>query len=547
MAVWEDFRNGTWDIYAKNLVSGNTFPVFQGPGDQRNPAVSGSLVVWQDNRNGTWDVYAARLSNNAASPPTPIAVPSGDQLNPDVSREYVVWQSGALALATTTPQSFNRFDIFGAVVTDTVSQPISITGGPDTNVNPAVDVTLNIQGTPASLTVWQSHVPTTTLTLDGSNPRWGVRGMRSFEVTPVPVSIPTRTGGDQTDPAASGENIVWQELYTQTLGIWGSNPRWGVLGMTLPATPFTVTVDLDGPPAPAISGNALTWQELSPISQTWSVVVSDLISGTPAVVSADLLIPPNPDISRDRLVWQALSPGEKHSHGGGDLDIYGNVGTPYATPYATPTSCTIVFSDVPSSHTFYPFIRCLACRTIIGGYTDGTFRPGNDITRGQIAKMVSNAAGFGEPITGQSFEDVPTASPFYLFVERLYRRGHMGGYLCGLRGTEPCVPPDNRPYFRPNENATRGQISKIVSNAVGFIEPVSGQFYTDVTTNNPFYQEIMRLTNRGVMSGYACGGVGEPCDQLNRPYFRWGSPVTRGQASKIVANTFFPNCQTPDI
>jgi hypothetical protein len=210
-----------------------------------------------------------------------------------------------------------------------------------------------------------------------------------------------------------------------------------------------------------------------------------------------------------------------------------------------PPPCTITFSDVPTTDTFYPWIRCLACRGIISGYADGTFRPNNNITRGQIAKMVANAAGFSEPITGQSFEDVPTGSPFYEFIERLYRRGHMGGYPCGQRPEETCIAPENRPYFRPNENATRGQLSKIVANAAGYNEPHSGQFYTDVTGDNPFYLEIMRLTTRGAMSGYPCGGDGEPCDGQNRPYFRWGNPVTRGQASKIVANTFFPNCNTP--
>jgi serine protease AprX len=212
---------------------------------------------------------------------------------------------------------------------------------------------------------------------------------------------------------------------------------------------------------------------------------------------------------------------------------------------ATATACTQSFTDVQPTDTFYPFIRCLACRGIIGGYTDGTFRPNNNITRGQIAKMVANSAGFQEPITGQTFEDVPPASPFYEFIERLFRRGHMGGYPCGQRTTETCIPPENRPYFRPNENATRGQLSKIVSNAAGYSEPHSGQFYTDVTGDNPFYLEIMRLTMRNAMSGYQCGGPGEPCDPQNRPYFRWANPVTRGQASKIVANTFFPNCQTP--
>jgi subtilisin family serine protease len=214
-----------------------------------------------------------------------------------------------------------------------------------------------------------------------------------------------------------------------------------------------------------------------------------------------------------------------------------------ATP--TATACTLTFTDVQPTDTFYTWIRCLACRGIISGYSDGTFRPNNNITRGQIAKMVSGAAGFTEPVPTQMFEDVPPGSPFYDFIGRLAGRGHMGGYQCGLRETEPCVPPGNRPYFRPNENATRGQISKIVSNAAGFSEPVTGQFYADVTVDNPFYNEIMRLTTRGVMSGYPCGGVGEPCDSENRPYFRWGNAVTRGQASKIVANTFFPNCQTP--
>jgi carboxypeptidase T len=221
------------------------------------------------------------------------------------------------------------------------------------------------------------------------------------------------------------------------------------------------------------------------------------------------------------------------------------VATPSSTAVAsgTPTACTISFSDVPSGHTFYANVRCLACRGVLGGYADGTFRPGNNITRGQIAKVVSNAAGFSETVSGQTFTDVPGGHTFYEWIERLTGRAVMSGYDCG-RPSEPC-DGENRPYFRPGADATRGQLSKIVSNAASFNDTATGQFYADVATDNPFYQEIMRLTNRNVMSGYACGGSGEPCDSENRPYFRWGSPVTRGQASKIVANTFFPGCATP--
>jgi hypothetical protein len=212
---------------------------------------------------------------------------------------------------------------------------------------------------------------------------------------------------------------------------------------------------------------------------------------------------------------------------------------------ATPTACPIEFSDAPVGSTFYEFIRCLACRGIINGYPDGTFKPNNLVTRGQLSKIVANAAGFVDPQTAQMFEDVPVGSTFFDFIGRLASRGYIAGYPCSGAG-EPCNPPSNLPYFRPNNNATRGQISKIVSNAAGFSEPVSGQTFEDVPPGSTFYDFIERLASRGVMSGYPCGAAGEPCvPPGNLPYFRPNSNATRGQTSKIVANTFFPNCSPP--
>jgi hypothetical protein len=156
--------------------------------------------------------------------------------------------------------------------------------------------------------------------------------------------------------------------------------------------------------------------------------------------------------------------------------------------------------------------------------------------------MVSLAAGINDDPGAQVYEDVPTGNPFYIWINRLSRRGYMGGYVCGLSPEEPCNPPDNRPYFRPNASATRGQLSKIVSNAAQLSGTPTGVFYTDVPVDHPFYIWIMRLTDLGVMSGYPCGGPGEPCDDENRPYFRPYDNVTRGQTSKIVSNTFFPAC-----
>nr|MBF6614540.1 S-layer homology domain-containing protein [Chloroflexota bacterium] len=157
----------------------------------------------------------------------------------------------------------------------------------------------------------------------------------------------------------------------------------------------------------------------------------------------------------------------------------------------------------------------------------------------------SNSANFNDTPTGQSFEDVPPGSTFYIYIERMTSRGVMSGYSCGGVG-EPCNPPANRPYFRPNANATRGQISKIISNAANLDESHVSQTFQDVAPDSPFYIYIERLASRGIMGGYSCGAVPqEPCVAPgNLPYFRPGNTATRGQVAKIDTNTFYPSCAT---
>ncbi|HEY0071719.1 MAG TPA: S-layer homology domain-containing protein [Chloroflexia bacterium] len=232
--------------------------------------------------------------------------------------------------------------------------------------------------------------------------------------------------------------------------------------------------------------------------------------------------------------------------------------TATTSPQAQSTACPVQFADVPSTgpgSTFYSFVRCLACRNIVSGYPcggpgelcngshDPYFRPGLNVTRGQISKMVALGASLSGPTGAQIFEDVEPGSTFYGPIQQLASRGYIGGYPCG-GPSEPCEEGD-RPYFRPGANTTRGQLSKIVSEAAQFDEAPGPQKFADVPDDSPFFAWINRLANKGAIGGYACGGPGEECDAQARPYFRPGENVTRGQTSKIVANTFYPNCQTP--
>jgi hypothetical protein len=210
------------------------------------------------------------------------------------------------------------------------------------------------------------------------------------------------------------------------------------------------------------------------------------------------------------------------------------------------------YTDVLPDSTFYPFIQELTCRAIVNGYPCGSpgepcdpqnrpyFRPANNVTRGQLSKIVALSASL-PLITGtQTFEDVPVGSTFHSFIESLYNAGAINGYPCGSTG-EPCIAPDNRPYFRPNATSTRGQISKIVAITAGFLDPTTNQTFEDVPVGSAFHLWIGNLASRNIINGYPCGSTGEPCIAPdNRPYFRPSSNVTRGQMSKIAVNTFFP-------
>jgi hypothetical protein len=167
---------------------------------------------------------------------------------------------------------------------------------------------------------------------------------------------------------------------------------------------------------------------------------------------------------------------------------------------------------------FYEAVTWLFCHRVVSGYSDGTFRPYNLTTRGQIAKIVVLAEGwqiYTPPIP--TFRDVPPNHDFYIFVETAYQHGIISGYICG---------PGCREY-RPVNNVTRAQLSKIVVLAEGwtFYTPPTPTF-RDVPPSDPFYTLIETAYNHGIIDGYVCG--------TNCLEFRPGDNATRGQVAKIV-------------
>ena len=74
--VWQDERNGNYDIYAQRIGSGGRYlwaedgiPICTAGGKQRHPAIvtdgcNGVIIVWQDFRDGFEDYYAQRIDTS---------------------------------------------------------------------------------------------------------------------------------------------------------------------------------------------------------------------------------------------------------------------------------------------------------------------------------------------------------------------------------------------------------------------------------------------------------------------------------------------------
>jgi hypothetical protein len=189
--------------------------------------------------------------------------------------------------------------------------------------------------------------------------------------------------------------------------------------------------------------------------------------------------------------------------------------TPADTPTAVPTVCGLSFTDVPPDYWAHQYINYMACNGIISGYSDGTFRPGNNTTRGQLSKVVVLAEGWPINTTGgPHFVDVPTNHAFYPYIETAYNHQIISGY--------------SDDTFRPGNNVTRAQLSKIVVLAANWtIDTTGGPHFTDVAATDPFYGYIETAYNHQIISGYS--------DNTFRP----GNNSTRAQVCKIIYNRIF--------
>lgn len=92
------------------------------------------------------------------------------------------------------------------------------------------------------------------------------------------------------------------------------------------------------------------------------------------------------------------------------------------------------FPDVPKGHWAYDAISTLTAKDIINGYTDGSFKPSQLLNRGQAAALFTNALGLEIPEKLDTFKDLKSTSYFAQYAAAVEAAGVFGGYADGNFG-----------------------------------------------------------------------------------------------------------------
>lgn len=183
----------------------------------------------------------------------------------------------------------------------------------------------------------------------------------------------------------------------------------------------------------------------------------------------------------------------------------------YAEVDVTPRE-TQPFTDVPESHGFHDEIAWLAAQNITSGYTDGTFRPQNTVTREAIAAYLHRYS---------PFIDVPRTESFYREITWLAHQGIATGAENGV--------------FSPRAALTRETLATFLyrhAQAESIFTPPGTPPFSDVPGDHDAYAEITWLADAGITSGYG-DGTFRPAGAVTREavaafFYRYADASSQG-------------------
>ena len=149
------------------------------------------------------------------------------------------------------------------------------------------------------------------------------------------------------------------------------------------------------------------------------------------------------------------------------------------------------FPDVDASHVLYNEIYDLYTKGAINGFEDGTFRPNESITRGQVAKIIASFLKLDlNNVKDPGFTDLQKDQWYYSSVAALAQAGILKGY-------------DDK-TVRPEQTITRAEAASLISRAFKLTgNPDTKVTFKDVDKDQWYYADVQTLVSNHVAKGHS--------------------------------------------
>ena len=381
LIVWEDDRNdeqerGVKDIFLATVedIRSTKYGVSFGtritddPASQEKPSISGDYIVWQDNRNGNWDIYLYKRSTGKE---TRLTTDTGKQWLPIVCGHYVAWYDDSSGRTNVV-----LYDIASGKVKKVIDcNAQTVIPGPGTGFKPALSekyvawvesgeekIRYYDIGTGEIGYVSQSGGLQSWPSLYGSHIAWEEIRNGNTDIYMTDLANPSggvqRITSDtsyQVSAAISGTLIAWEDMRVPARSIY-------MYDLSPPSEELSVvdaTDDRDEHLYPAVSGNTIVWQRGRGADSNLYIFIYKSEEPTEPILTTVEVTPTTATLEVDKTVTFTATM----------LDQSGNImtGIPVAWTSSNETVGTITGSGI-----FSAFVAGTATVTATAGEVSGT-------------------------------------------------------------------------------------------------------------------------------------------------------------------------------
>ncbi len=145
------------------------------------------------------------------------------------------------------------------------------------------------------------------------------------------------------------------------------------------------------------------------------------------------------------------------------------------------------FGDVSPDYWAYKEIKHLNDEGIINGLSNGSFGPTANVTRAQVAKMVSESLDLQPSSSGQ-FKDVSSSHWAYEYINAAVKAGIITGY--------------GNNTFKPDEDITRAEIAAMITSAFELNSTSRSYSFKDIKSSHWAYDDVYTLADNSIATGY---------------------------------------------